>query len=481
MANSWPPSEWTKKYNKFAEWAALYSGDPYNLMKVYEDQNFLWAQEIRKDHATRLHLPVAGDIAGTSADLLLSEMPEIKIAEAHEENAPEGAAYAQKRVDEIINEIDFLGRALEAAESASPLSGVFLKVNWDVNFKDFPIISVSQVDSAIPYFRWGFLYKVIFHKEVEDDGKNIYRKLEIHTPGKIENQLWKGSTNDLGSNINLNYLEVTQDLKEEINTGLDGLACVYIPNKRPNRLWRGSALGESDLSGIEGILDSIDKVYTNWMRDIRLAKGRIIVPDYMMELDEETGKFNFDLDQEVYEAVNSGVMSAEDGGKLTVAQFDIRAQKHAQTAQELLTQAYSLAGYSPQSFGMSTGNGSSQVTAKEVKAREGKSFKTRNKKAKYLQAGLEQVLYMALQIDRIHLSGKVKPEYKPQVILQDSIQTDPLEKADSIEKLNRATALSVAQKVDMLHPEWGDKQKKAEVDMILKESGMAVEDPEVRV
>lgn len=501
----WPPDNWRKIYDKYAEWGAWYSGDPAELLDIYAGRiaadngtyntigyntgqeslhnsiGQFWAKDIQNERKTMIHVPTAGDIAGVSADLLLSEPPEIKISEAHEEKADKEAKKTQERLDVIIDEIDLYSRMLEGAETASPLGGFFAKVNWNPKFKPFPIISIAHADNAIPKFKWGFLTEVIFHKIVDiGNSSQVLRHLEIHRPGKIINQLWKGTSGKLGVQKRLDYHESTAEMEEKVNTGIDGLACRYIPNKKPNRLWRESDLGQSDLSGIEGLMDALDEVYTSWLRDIRLAKGRIIVPDYMLELDEETGRFNFDIDREVYESMNMGPVDPENSNQsITEVQFEIRADKHRKTAYNLLEQIYNNAGYSPASFGMNAEGGQIQ-TATEVKAREGKSFKTRNKKARYFQNGMEDILFTALQIDAKHFKSGIKP-YRPQAILQDSIQTDPLEKADSIEKLDRAAALSIMTKVEMLHPDWTNEQKKEEVDRIMKEQGIVVKDPEMRV
>jgi len=470
---NWPPEDWKDVYEKYHEWGAWYSGSPEQLLKYYSQKaKPFWAKEVKEDRQTMLHVPVAGDIAGVSADLLLSESPEIKIPEAHQENAPTDAIETQNRLDEIINNTDLYGRLLEAAETASSMSGVFLKVNWDTNFKDYPIISVAQPDNAIPEFRFGFLQRVTFHKVIDAPNMNNYwRHLEIHEPGLIRNELYRGTRNSLGERLALTAHNKTSEMEPEINTGLDTLACRYIPNKKPNRLWRGSSLGQSDLSGIEGIMDSIDETYTSWVRDLRLARARMIVPEYMLELDD--GKFKFDIDKQIFTALNQGPPGA---GEIKEVQFDIRAEKHRDTAHELYEKAVSMAGYSPQSFGLE-GESYSSATATEVKAKEGKSFKTRNKKARYIKGALEETLWIALQIDNIHFGNNVNPDYRPQVNLQDSVITDPMEKADSINKLNQAEAMSIDTKVRSLHENWTEEQIQAEVKRIMEEKGIMVEDP----
>ena len=484
----WPPNSWNRKYDKFKEWAAWLSGNPEELLDIYSakfsldkgDYNYIdngigyntlhdirgrfWGKNIQNERQTMLHVPVAGDIAAVSSDLLFSEKPDITIPDDNE----------QERLETIITETDFYSRLLELGETLSALGGAYLKVNWDTSFKGFPIISVVQPDHAIPEFKWGFLQKVTFHKRVAIEDTNlIYRLLEIHEPGVIKNQLWRGTRTGLGKQVSLETLESTSGLEPEVNTGLDHLACRYVANKLPNRLWRGSDMGQSDYSGIEGIMDSIDEAYTSWMRDLRLGRARIIVPESMLKTVD--GQRRFDIDKEIYESVK---WDPNSDAKITPQQFDIRAQQHKDTILELMTQAYSLAGYSPSTFGIDT-SGGGNLTATEVKAREAKSYKTRNKKAKHVKKALEDILHTALQIDNIHFGG-ASGDYRPQVELQDSFQENPLDKSESLYKLKQAEAISIDTKVRMLHKDWSEEQIEEEVDRIKRENGMIVDEPDVR-
>src|SRR5690606_11672382 len=96
----WPPKSWQPVYAQLIEHAAWYAGDPERLAAVYGGRVTtrsrrpwyrFWerAGQEREEHQTRsqLHVPLAGDIAGTNAALLFSEAPDIRIPEAHAENA----------------------------------------------------------------------------------------------------------------------------------------------------------------------------------------------------------------------------------------------------------------------------------------------------------------------------------------------------------------------------------------------------------
>lgn len=475
---------------KMLEWASWYSGDRDQLLQTYQhkldydnfesdwgDHSMFWWPNLKPEESkTMLHVPVAGDIAETSANLLFGEPPEIKISEAHEENAEQDAVEAQDRLEEIVERGDLYSELLEAAETAAAMSGAYLKINWDKSVADYPIIRTAQTDNAIPIFKYGILKAVIFHKTLEINNVT-HKHIEVHEPGKIYNYLYQWTPGEaLVQRKPLSAAKETAGLEDEINTGIDDLTCRYIPNKKPNRTFRGSELGQSDYAGIESLMDSLDETYSMWMRELKLARSRITVPEHWLEKDAE-GDFVFNEDDDVYVGMNMGPAGAEESQAI-VSQFDIRSQEFLETATELYEKIVTSAGYSPQSFGLK--GEASQMTATEVAARENKSQKTRDKKARYFQRALEEILEVALKIDKAKFNPSLTV-YKPQVELEQDDTQSFGELADGIEKLNRAQAMSIETKVRRIHPDWTDEQVQAEVERIQKEQGMSVEQPEMRV
>lgn len=459
----WPPKQWEDIYLDYEEHAAWYSGNGDNIAKAHISKaGSFWAKEITNDRKTMLHIPIAGDIASTSSDLLFGEFPNIAI-----ENEK-----AKERLENIIQLSDVKAKLLEASETAAALGGIGLKINWNKNIADYPILSVAQADNIIPEWTHGILTAMNFWKVVKKERNNVYRLLERHEKGYIYNTLYKGTDYKIGNSIALAYTEETKDLEEEINTSIDDLLCRYIPNMRPNRKYRGKEIGQSDYAGVEGLMDALDEVYTSWMRDVRLAKARILVPESFLKKDETTGKFAFDDDKDVYVGLDVDPLS---DAKITISQFDIRSQKHMETAYELLNRIITSAGYSPQSFGLKGEGGA--MTATEIKARESKSFKTKAKKENYWKSPLEDILYLMLEVDNKLLGNKVVAE-KPTLEFQDSIQDDLGEKATSVEMINRATAASIKTKVELLHPDWTDEQIETEVETIKEENGLSMPNPD---
>ena len=485
----WPPEEFEPQLTKMAEWSAWYSAEPLHLADVYMNrlpdtpQGRFWRKLERDERMQKLHVPMAADLATVSADLLFSESPEIVIPEAHDDTADPGAVSTQERLDEVTTDSGLYSTLVEAAQTAAAMGGVFLKINWDIDFKPFPILSVAQPDAALPEFRWGYLTAVTFFREIERDERNrVYRHLEHHTMengrGYIVNQLWVGRRDDLGRQISLDDHPDTEHLEPEIDTGIDDLLVRYVPNILPNRLWRDSYFGNSDYQGVEGLLDALDETYTSWMRDVNLAKARIEVPETWLQR-TESGRMVVDIDDPVYVAMNTPG-DATDADLPAAHQFDIRAQEHRETALELMDRIITGAGYSPQSFGLKIEGRAESGTA--LRIRERKSMKTRAKKEFYFRAPLEDMLHLLLRVDYEHFGNReVNPELRPQVELADSIQESTSELAETVRLIQQAEAASVETKVRMLHPDWTNDQIEAETDRILRENGMAVEEPEMRV
>jgi len=479
---TWPPKTWEDVFNLYAEHAAWYSGDPNQLANVHSRAVYtptprgrFWAADVGQERRVMLHVPTAGDISTISADLLFGEAPKITIPEAEGEISDTKAAKTDKRLQEIIDAGDVLSRLLEGAESASALGGVYIRIGWHTAVANVPILSVVQADAAIPEFRWGLLQSVTFWRVVEDENQKIWRHVERHEKGRILHALYIGSWDNLGYQVNLKEHSATESLEKEIILPFDGLAVRYIPNIRPHRRFRNLAIGRSDYDGLEGLMDALDEVWTSWIRDIRLAKARIIVPqEYLERIEDVNGNVNyrFDIDQELFTPLE---MSPEDDKKgITPNQFAIRTEEHRTASLELLDRIISSAGYSPQTFGLKIEGRVESGTA--LNARERRTFMIKAKKERYWKAAIEDLLQIALIIDKEQFRSGVEP-YRPNVEFQDSLANDPAQIAQSVELLNRAQAASIDTKVRMLHPDWSEQQIEAEVLTIKQEQGLIIEDP----
>ena len=473
--SEWLPKEWKCIYNKYYEWAAWYSSDVESIINLYSDhlnQPYLPGNQLRqaslaKEIQTYLFVPIAADISSTSANMLFSEQPMIRIPDAYTDNPSSSATATQERLDQILNDGMLYTKLLEAAESASALGGVFLKPNWDIDFKSIPIIDVIQADHAVPNFQWGFLKDVYFFKDIAEDKNHIWRLLEYHTKGQVENVLYKGKQNSIGVRVPLTQLAATELIQDVIPTGIDDLMVRYIPNLKPNKRYRGSGLGNSDYQGNEGLFDSINQTYTSWIKEIKLGQARLIVPEQWLQ--RKNGEFSFNADQEIFTALDIDPLSAKGMG-IDQVQFNLRVQEHKDTVNQLVLQAITDSGYSPQSFGLSIAGAAESGTALNI--RERKSIITTGKKQIFFKQALQDLLEMLLDIDKRVFKTPNVEVIKPTVEFQDSLSFDLGAVSGTIDTLNRAQAISIRVKVQMAHPDWDKLAIDNEVATILQESGV---------
>lgn len=426
---------------------------------------------------TRTHVPIAGDIAQTSASLLFSTPPELK-------TTLEGAAGAanQAWLDELIDD-GFHTRLMEAAEMCSALGGVFLRIVWDTSVSDKPWIQPVPADVAVPAFAYDKLKAVTFWQVLEDNGTDVVRHLELHVPAQnqIVHGVYMGDQSDLGEIVPLSDFPATarvfSDLKGDTlnlpDLPFDASTVVYIPNVRPNKVWRELGpqawpLGRSDYWGVEPLMDNLDEVYSSWMRDIQLAKSRIIVPpEYLDNIGRGQGAV-FEPERQVFTPLS---MLHDGGGSpmITMNQFKIRWEEHQNTCTDLINRIVQEAGYSPQSFGDYQGNA---PTATEIEARERTSLMTRQKKIRYTRPPLADIIYSLMCVARLYFGASAITPERPDLVFPPVALPDVTVMAQTVASLAGAEAASKRTLVMMAHPEWDDEQVAEEVQLIISEVGM---------
>ena len=501
----WPPVANTQEYLKFREWSAWYSGDPMRLRDQFALQiqptyrSSPWSQFWSRigsrpaQQKAMFHVPMAGDLASVSASLLFGVEPRFRIRAAHEvqptpkvvpqgtaapteENAsgdidalPAGdpaAKQTEARMKEIVDRGGLYNRLIEAAESSSALGGAYLIPVWDTTVADVPLVSVAQADAAIPTFKFGILDSVIFHREVIRDDSVIIRHLELHekvlgSNSHVLNAVYRGSEHQIGVRLPDAELLALTGLDPEVILPFPELDAEYVPNMRPNKLWRNSSLGQSDYSGAELLFDALDETYASWIRDIRLAKARIIVPK---EFVDEFGAF--DVDHEVFTqadlhvGMDSGVMP------IFAQQFAIRTKEHLDTALEFVERIAANAGYSPQTFGLHIMGRAESGTA--LRMRENRTMMTMQRKTQWWVPAIERLSSHLLLIDVDVFKTKIEP-MTVDVELSDAMVRDPSELAATANVLKQAMAASTQERVRMIQPDWTPEEVQAEVARILDE------------
>lgn len=486
----WPPRRLDPVWAKQAEWAAWYSGDPRRLSELYgNDPNssdgwvqnrssqyrggivgafsrMVWGKPItnntQKDE-DRLHVPIAGDIASISADLLFGEPPKLTVETS------------QDQINKYIEDGLFTNMR-EAAEANSGLGGVYLVNVWDKNIHPRPWITAVQADVGVPEFSRDRLSSVTFWRVMKSESGKVWRHLERHELGRILHGLYEGTNEVLGQRVPLvelgeeqpELLAIADSLSngDIIETGINRLTVRYCPNMLPNRIWReipgAVPIGRSDYAGIEDLMASLDFAWTSWIRDIDLARSRLVVPQTAVDSLGEGQGAVFDSDRKILLGLN---MSPDpDQDEITLVQFAIRVEEHERTTSALTKQIVNSAGYSAYDYsGESDGTA---LTATEIVQKRRKSLMTRDKKIQYFSPELAQAVLTNMMLDRNIFGAKTTPEL-PHVEFPDGVSESPQEVAQYVSLLESAKALSVDTKIRMVHPDWDDPRVETEVGLIV--------------
>jgi A118 family predicted phage portal protein len=479
---SWPPMD-LERY-KMQEHNAWFSGEAELLANFYFDndlKNYLnlnygtrnsnrfWARQIKNSSEYFIHVPIANDISETSSSFLFGETPLIRF-----NSDSEGMKDAQSTLDKMLTESGFYQKLVEGAEVASAIGGVYLKIAWDSELSEYPIPVIAQCEQAFPTFKFGKLVKVKLVYEVEYDGSTCYRLVETIEKGKITNELYQGSADNLGNKVSLSECEATKDLDETVDTA-GVMTCFFVPNMLPNKLNRMSPMGRSDYQGQETLMDALDEVFSAWMIDVQIARGKIHVPSgYVKSMDN--GKTKFNIDTMMYEEldIDPTAMSKP----IEATQFEIRAEQFEKTCLNLLDRIITSAGYSPQSFGLNIAGRAESGTALNV--RERKSFSTTSKKQSYWEPVIKEAVTSMCVLYNTFLGGKLTNDLEVNVEFMDSVSNNLTEVSNSVKTLSDAKALSTDTKIRMVHPEWTDTQVQEEVERILNDdqAGMPMDNPE---
>lgn len=496
----WPPKDLTDIHAKMAEFGTWWAGDTDRLEATYARSvnhvrpsqlsggligavaRFWWGRPATPGQAAsrKLHIPVAADLCQASADLLFSETPAITVEDD----------LTQARIVELFDD-HARSTLASAAETGAALGDWYLTVAWDKRaVPDRPFLVAVDADAVWPEFAFGRLVAATVWHIVKADGQQVWRHLERHEldqsgNGVVLQGLYLGTTSNLGVAVPLSDSPATAGLEVDADGAIigprtPGLAIVHVPNQSPQRAWRnhviGRNLGRSDLDQLPPLMDALDEAYSSWMRDIRLGKARLLVPESALtDLGPGMGAA-YDTDREIFTTLNAPPTSAANAQAIAQAeQFAIRYAEHAATCHELLATIMRTAGYSPATFGQIDSTGVA-VTATEIRARQQRSFSTRDRKIRNVKPALAAIIEKLLFIDRAVFNTNVKPS-RPDVDFPDGITESLLTLAQTAQALRAAEAASTRVIVSLVHPDWDSDQIDAEVKAIEVEQAASMPPP----
>jgi hypothetical protein len=392
----------------------------------------------------------------------------------------------QARLEEIMDRNNLPALLLQAAETGAALGGSTLKIDWDEAVDaEAPLISVQEPDAAVPEFKSGRLVAITYWTVIRRDaGGSVVRWLERVERGGVFHGVYRGTDEMLGKAVPLAEYDATRYLSGLVNEegriteGYDTLesyrTAFWIPNMLPDPMNRKGRAGRSDFTpAMLGLFDAIDEVVSNMMRDISNGKGRLVVPDYMLEDNGAGAGQTFDRDRSVYSPL--AMEPAEDGGQsnqITIAQFQMRVAEHIQAVEHLIARVVMSAGYNMRTMG-SASDGVA-ITATQTLAEDRRSLSTRDKKTRYWAPELAALAETLLAVDKARFSqaDPMIQVFPVEVRYNEGVQPDMLNLAQTVQAMKNAEAASIRVRVETVHPDWDESRISAEVAAIQSESSV---------
>lgn len=259
-------------------------------------------------------LKAIADWPTTGREYKIDPLPEL-ISDAwarHLFGAPPTIAPADERdkehLDGLLEASDYAAELYRGEDICASEGETWWRILADPASSDRPLIEYHSRASVLPlWIGPRKLGAVAFVFQLEGNGlggnrDSRWRHFEIHTDGRVENVLFRGTKGTLGQLVPLAQHAETRALLDVWNHGLPGKLAGRVPNK----VGRDPRVGQSEYHGIRDLLLDLNEATTIGAENMRLtAKKRAVVP--LSALQRRRGN----------------VVAGEDNGDGTIAQREV--------------------------------------------------------------------------------------------------------------------------------------------------------------
>lgn len=471
----WPPPFDHDRISEIARRAAFREADEETLRHAAEwpdDRNYIVD-------------PIGDRVATAKADLLWGEDPKIRANKDSD----------QSNLDRIVRTSQ-LASELHWAEQLRASEG---EVWWRIERGDndvvpCPIVTFHSREVVVPLYVGPILVAAAFVTEFEDPtapvreaSPPIWRHLEIHTEGRIENRLYLGHRDSLGAGKNLDEFPETEELDSIWDHELPGMIAGRVIYRRS----RDRALGRSVYEGSENIMLALNEAMTVGVENVRLAgKKRAVVPaeslkkrdpDLPDSFDNGDGSrtpiqgMSFDAGEDVLVAGSMDTeLGKEPGANLfKILEYSFDSEALIAWQDKLVKVLASRCGLTVQFIGegAAAGEGTAETgTALRVKLLPATS--SARGSGRSWEDSVPRILMLMQLLDSAPQSqGGFARTYSAAGEPPSVEREDPLPRDETEEVARHSTAVggpveSVETAVRDLHPDWDDKQVEDEVKRI---------------
>jgi hypothetical protein len=299
----------------------------------------------------------------------------------------------------------------------------------------------------------------------EGTSRVCWLREEYHTPGRIENRLWKltavpGETRYLRRPAELSALEATAHLPEVVETGLDVIPIVHIPNRKvaETGIW-----GQSDYADLLSLQEALNRRKTQ--------TGSILDKhaDPLLAIDESFLDENGRLPMDRIRAIPL----VQDEPPPQYVTWDGKLADSRAEADDLVHKILLVAGISPESFGFATGGG--PESGRAIRLRQMLTTSTVAGKRLLWGPGLQRLLSIATKMFAIHVRRKrqhglarIRPLDPDEIGIEfgEGVPRDVAAVIEDEAALQKVGLASKRASLRRLFPGWSEADIEAEVERL---------------
>lgn len=330
-------------------------------------------------------------------------------AEIHVKNNDE----ADKFLNQVFLENDFKNKFEEALEKGVALGGFamrpyvdgkHIKISWVRADQFYPLQSnTNSISEAAIASRT---------QVIESDVPVYYTLLEFHQwqgdDYQITNELYRSDSPDIvGSQVPLTRLPAYKAMAPSVTIeGLQRPLFAYFKTPGANNLNIESPLGIGIVDNAKHILDDIDDVHDQFIKEIRIGQKRIAVQPAMLRFDDAHPPL-FDTDQNVYD----GVLS-DDAGSVGVKDMttEIRTVQYKDAIDHFIKELEVQLGLSSGTFSYAD---SGLKTATEVASDNSMTYQTRSSYLTMVEKAIDELCVSIFELASApDLFDKEQPLFK---------------------------------------------------------------------
>lgn len=371
----------------------------------------------------------------------------------------------QQRLDEIIRANRLHNKLRAAAATTVAQGGVFIKAYVNPNTsrgRQSPLLNILPTTRVLPVFKNQdeLVEATVIHTYKGKKSSDVFRHLERHTAGLIENELWQGTSSAKGKQVALSSIPETAELPEQQATGIDRLLVVYIPGHQET----DAAEGQSLYSGLEDYFFSLNELATILGNSARVSEPRVFVDQSLLD------QRNSLAQGEGVVVVNSAQRSLGEAPLIEQVALSFDAAPLLEAQKFLIEQLLLVSSISPNAVGYSEGGA---LSGTAMRLRMALTLNEVAALAQNFTEGLQEAVELLALLDSTVLGNSWTATSPISVEIQDGLPTDLLEQAQIISVLDSAGALSDKDKQQLLHPELTDAQLDEKVAQVQADTDRA--------